>query len=463
MIELNLTPQYTDEELDEMKGIYIDDSYYDTLITEDCDCYREDGSILFKFRKGISDANECEVAFLAFKNLAKPSHSRGASAGPIDPNSTYWKKRPIIKLNKPGGWTAEHYTPKGNKSTVKITNEIMSNIVGYWSESTQYKYNLPCRLSMYSRQHFLKVEDGVPFIRKISNSYRNLHPDWYNKQMKQGKIQPNMLVEDTPFSTITINRNFRTGVHKDAGDYGFGNLSVLEYGAYHGGYFVIPKYRVAIDMRAGDHLCADVHEYHGNTEMYETEEDKLINDKLPQIYNDNLDIGIVGLNNRYTRISLVCYLRGELKNCKMELDPELLRPILPSENKISVFFINKLEDSEKRKKYYTSNWSHCYTHEEALNRIIKHNMKNVIICDDDFDMIKKTPGDIKKFKHRDGITFLDNLKELPKGIHPISERRNKLVYFVPDSQIAVKLMIGKDIPKYEISPPLFKQSVIMTL
>ena len=128
MIELNLTPQYTDEELDEMKGIYIDDSYYDTLITEDCDCYREDGSILFKFRKGISDANECEVAFLAFKNLAKPSHSRGASAGPIDPNSTYWKKRPIIKLNKPGGWTAEHYTPKGNKSTVKITNEIIEQV-----------------------------------------------------------------------------------------------------------------------------------------------------------------------------------------------------------------------------------------------------------------------------------------------------------------------------------------------
>jgi len=87
-------------------------------------------------------------------------------------------------------------------------------------------------------------------------------------------------------------------------------------------------------------------------------------------------------------------------------------------------------------------------------------------------MIKKTPGDIKKFKHRDGITFLDNLKELrtgphsgplAKGIHPISEKRKKLVYFVPDSQIAVKLIINKDIPKYEISPPLFKQSVIMTL
>jgi len=190
--------------------------------------------------------------------------------------------------------------------------------------------------------------------------------------------------------------------------------------------------------------------------MYETEEDKIINDNLPQIYNDNLDIGIVGLNNRFTRISIVCYLRGELKNCKMKLDPELLKPIPASVHNTSVFFINKLVDSEKRKKYYTSSWSHCYTHEEALTRIIKHNMKNVIITDDNFDMIKKTPGDVKKFKFRDGITFLDNLKELPKGIHPISEKRDKLVYFVPDSQIAVKLLVGKNIPKYEISPPLFK-------
>ena len=83
-------------------------------------------------------------------------------------------------------------------------------------------------------------------------------------------------------------------------------------------------------------------------------------------------------------------------------------------------------------------------------------MKNVIICDDDFDIINKTVGNVSKFTKRDGITFLDNLKKLPtKGIHPISEKRDKLVYFVPDTHIAVKLILNKEIPKYEISPPLF--------
>ena len=51
-------------------------------------------------------------------------------------------------------------------------------------------------------------------------------------------------------------------------------------------------------MRSGDHLCADVHEYHANTALYETEEDKLLNDELPDIYKDNLEVGVLGLNNK---------------------------------------------------------------------------------------------------------------------------------------------------------------------
>lgn len=454
---LNLTPKYSEEELDELKGKYIDDSYYDELITEDCDCYREDGSILFKFRKHLADDNECDIAFLAFKNLAKSTHSRGASAGPIDPNSVYWKKRPIIKLNKPGGWSAHHYNVHGQKTKMKIQNEVASNIVGYWSETHQMKMDKPCRLSHYSRQHFLKVEDGTPYIQKISDSYKKLHPDWYKKQMEQAMIQPDMVVGDTPFSTITINRNFRTGVHKDAGDYGFGNLSTLEYGHYHGGYFVIPKYRIAIDMRNGDHLCVDVHEYHANTEMYETDEDKILNDKLPDIFKDNLEVGVLGLNNRYARVSLVCYLRGELKNCEMELDPVLLKPLPAPETKVSVFFINKLKDKEQRKKYFDKTWSRCATHEDALHRIIKHDMKNVIISDDVFELTKKTTGSSSQFTKKDGITFLDNPNDikLKKGIHPLTEKRDKLVYYIPNRKVAIDILIGKDLPKYQIHPPLF--------
>tara|TARA_R100001480_G_scaffold816_1_gene2404 strand:+ start:2719 stop:4095 length:1377 start_codon:yes stop_codon:yes gene_type:complete len=445
-----------DTDCDELKGKYLDDSYYDELITEDCDCFREDGSILFKFRKNFVSEDEAEVAFLAFKNLAKSTHSRGAAGGPIDPNSTYWKKRKILKLNKPGGWSANYINVSGNKSGMKIQNEVASNLVGYWSETKSIGMNMPCRLSHYSREQFLKVEDGTPFIQAISDSYKRLHPEWYNKQMEQAMIQPDMIVGDTPFSTITINRNFRTGVHKDAGDYGFGNLSCLEYGHYHGGYFVLPKYRIAVDMRHGDHLCVDVHEYHANTEMYETEEDKLLNDKLPDIFKDNLDVGVVGLNNRYARVSLVCYLRGALKDCEMKLDPVLLKPKLPPDTKLTIMYVNKLKDRVNRRKFFDKTWARCENHENALSRIIRHNMKNVIIIDDVCELIGKL-GTSNQFTEKDGITYL-NIKtdRKGKGIEECNERSKVLAVYIPDAMVAARLYNPqRKVNTYKLYPPMF--------
>ena len=444
-----------DTSCDELKGKLLDDSYYDTLVTEDCDCFREDGTILFKFRKNFVSKDNADVGFFAFKNLAKATHARGAAAGPIDQNSTFWKKRKVIKLNKPGGWSAHYVNVSGSKSGMKIQNEVASNIVGYWSETKTLGLNMPCRLSHYSRQQFLKVEDGKPYIQAISNSYKRLHPELYQQQMDQAMLQPDMLVGDTPFSTITINRNFRTAVHKDAGDYGFGNLSVLEYGHYHGGYFIIPKYRIAIDMRHGDHLCVDVHEYHANTELYETEEDKLLNDELPDIYNDNLSVGVLGLNDRkYTRISLVCYLRGALKNCEMELDPELLKPLPAASTKNTVFFVNKSKDTENRIKFLPTNWSRCATHQDALHRMTKHQLKNVIIVDDVCELIKMVPS--SKFTEKNGITIL-NISDASakKGISICETKSEVLAYYVPDWQTAQRLLDRQVVNKYKISPPVF--------
>ena len=449
----------SDEECDTLRGKHLDDTYYDTLITEDMDCLREDGSILFKFRKSICSKDEQEVAFLAFKNLAKATHSRGASAGPIDPNSTYWKKRKIIKIS-PGGWSANYENVSGKSNNMKIQNEVASNIIGYWSETKGIGQTLPCRLSHYSRKEFLKEEDGYPFLQRISKSYKNLHPEWYEKQMEQVNMNPDFAIGDTPFSTITINRNFRTAVHKDAGDYGFGNLSVLEYGHYHGGYFILPKYRIAIDMRSGDHLCVDVHEYHANTALYETEEDKVLNDELPDIFKDNLDVGVIGLNNRYARISLVCYLRGELKKCEMELQDKYLQVIQPAETKLSVIYVNKLKDSEKRKKFYSTNWARSETHEAALFRIIKHGLKNVVIIDDTCNLIGAIKTS-KKFHMRDGITFLNYENDTKKHgqwefIGKRIEEGQPLAYYVPDSAVAMKILNPQAyVPSYLLYPPMF--------
>ena len=451
------------KDCDSLKGQYLDDSYYDTLITNDTDVYREDGSILFKFRKSIFDKNECEVAFLAYKNLAKPMRSRGAASGPIDPNSQYWKNREITSINK-GGWSATYKTKDGKDSKMKVANEVASNAMGYWSESSGLGKIMPCRLTHHTKKDFLKYEDGISTIQKISNSYKNLHPEWYQKQMAQANLNPEMTVGDSPFSTITVNRNFRTAVHQDSGDFGFGNLTVFEYGKYHGGYFVLPKYRIAIDMRAGDHLCVDVHEHHANTALYETDEDKIYNDSLKDIFKDNLDIGVLGLNNRYSRLSLVCYLRDELKSCgeTMEIDPEYLKPEF-TKTKLDVFFVNPLKNSEERKKFYDKRWIRCKSHEEALHRIIKHQLENVIIIDDTCELFKNI-GTAKQFTKKDGITYLNMDSDLKKGIYDFDIQKNnnlpeaiyKSAYYVPDFKVAASVLNDRIFTKaYFIQPKLF--------
>ena len=137
-----------------------------------------------------------------------------------------------------------------------------------------------------------------------------------------------MKIPNTAFSTVTINRNFRTALHRDAGDFkgGFGNLTVIERGKYHGGYTVFPQFGVGINLRNNDFVAMDVHQWHANTPIYETEEDKAYNETIEQDYNDNPEVGTEGLYKKYTRLSFVCYLREKIANCpnKEEINPQFL-------------------------------------------------------------------------------------------------------------------------------------------
>jgi hypothetical protein len=110
----------------------------------------------------------------------------------------------------------------------------------------------------------------------------------------------------------------------DAGDLrdGFGNLSVLERGKYHGGYTLFPRYRIGFDLRTGDFLAMDVHEWHCNTEMYETASDKKYNKSIPNIYLNDITTGTQGVDKLYSRLSFVCYLREKLIHC----DPKDSKP-----------------------------------------------------------------------------------------------------------------------------------------
>jgi len=313
-----LEPKLTDDQIKAREGTYFSEKDADTIFDTDVDVYAKDPEapggkrLLARLRKNVIPHDVVKLAWKNFYNAASASRNRGAAAGPIDLKSAYWKKRKPTEIN---GHSAR-YMENGKVSKMRVNNNVFSSVLGYFEQTPFMK--LPCRLTSYTQKYFEQYKAGIPYIQEIDQLFKKLVPDRYQLQYKQAKANPSFQIADTAFSSVTMNRNFRTGLHMDDGDMrkGFGNLSVIERGKYHGGYTLFPRYKIGFDLRTGDFLAMDVHEWHCNTEMRETAEDKKFNNMLPNIYLNSTDTGTQGVDKPYSRLSFVCYLREKLIKCK---------------------------------------------------------------------------------------------------------------------------------------------------
>jgi len=261
---------------DSLGGLFADESMYDLLVQESANILKPDGTPLIMFRKNILPAALCKTAYDNLLPAAAPSSNRGMAGG-----------RP-----EAGAKTREYKVR--SDGTLSKTNDAMitvnSGIVGSFDRGTRFPY---CRQTAYTINHRDRFKKAIPFIEEIDRHFKAIHPDRHKAQMEMiAKTHPDWRIGKTAFTTITVNKNFRTAIHKDQGDYegGFGVMSVLEAGKYTGGYLVFPAYRVAVDMRTTDLILADVHEWHGNT-------------------------AINGAPGRHVRMSLVFYYREDMLSC----------------------------------------------------------------------------------------------------------------------------------------------------
>lgn len=235
------------------------------IIDHDADAYTADGKLLLRFRKKV---------------LNKPN---------ID---AFYDNVIAFAKNK----TSNRGNASGSKKISIYTNpKIMTNIFGYfdrWSPRQKFMYKkkgikMPiavreCRFNMDYPEAYNKT---IPMIKDVDALYKLLVPEHYAKQRRKAD-QTHFKIPGTAFTTITTNVNYQTTLHKDAGDDpdGFGNLVAIERGEYEGGETCFPQYGIGVDVRTGDALFMNVHEWHSNLPI------KL---KSPDA----------------VRLSVVCYLR----------------------------------------------------------------------------------------------------------------------------------------------------------
>ena len=297
--QLVLEKQITDKQIEKKEGNFFSKKDFKIIVIDDCDVYAlNDGKkrLLGKFRKRVISKHLTKLAMENLKEASKKKHTnRGAAAGVIDMKKmpSYVKKDNIVGQYKfrIGGYNSDDDGKFVNQS---IGNDAASNIIGYFDKPDRNPSasNLPCRLTSFNHKEIDKFNNVVPFLERIDKLFKKLVPKAHKKQYDRAH-DTDFVIKDTAFSTVTINHNWRTALHKDSGDFGegFGNLIVCEEGGYEGGCTGFPQYGVAFDVRDGDFLAMDVHEWHCNTKIEPKSKD-------------------------YDRLSVVCYLRNNMLRCK---------------------------------------------------------------------------------------------------------------------------------------------------
>ena len=309
---------------------------------------RDEKKIAFIFRKNFFSKEEQETAYAGLREAATPSQNRGLAAGPkgekcnnreyvtdeqldilddlmndamtltgekdrIDEIRASWVGRKpdssrgnvwMHNKTKAEGFTFNEWVEKTRQlpidqrakeakrvaenfiSTTTYANTVNSGICGTFDRYPRIPY---LRETSYTENNYEKFKMAFPFLKTLNDAFKHYLPwRWGNQRKAADKIDQRYLVPDTVFTTITVNKTFRTAAHLDAGDLsdGLSNLLVLSNnGDYTGGYLVFPEYRIAVNVRPGDLLLVNNHEIiHGNTPI------------------------VLG-SEEAERISLVCYFR----------------------------------------------------------------------------------------------------------------------------------------------------------
>jgi len=278
MKKIYVKPHYTDEELINMEGEFFDESFFTQIVNEDADVYTlnedDEPRLLFKLRKKIIPKKLAHQPVITFKHVNSTNY-RGKATGKVDATKISSNSN-FIGYENPDSFRSKLVYKDGTVTNYYRSNTVDSMIVGYFDKpkiSNRSKVlkegMIPCRMTHFTAEHKKEWQDVLPLINEVDRLYEKLMPEQYMYQKYFCEEIPDYCIEDTIFSTITVNANWRTACHVDSGDLvdGYSALTVAEKGEWSGCCLGYPKYKIALNLREGDLLIKDPHEHHCNTEF----------------------------------------------------------------------------------------------------------------------------------------------------------------------------------------------------
>ena len=177
---------------------------------------------------------------------------------------------------------AAHHVLFDMISDTTYANGVRSGVGGFMDRYPRIPF---CRETGWQSNNKDKYEASLALFEAANEVFKREVPNrWAGQAAAMEQLGEDWRIGNTVFTTLTINRDFRTAAHRDVGDLcesyetannprGFSNLLVLDNGKqYNGFYLCFPEFRVAADIRAGDLIMMNAHRIHSNSPAFDYEE-----------------------------------------------------------------------------------------------------------------------------------------------------------------------------------------------
>jgi hypothetical protein len=287
MLEIRLRNRASKDYIDSVRGKVLGPADVDVLLTgSSVKVYKPNGDPLLVYLPKAIPEDINSAAYEILHTIKGETTNRGLASGS--------KRVPVSHGDN------EEYKRRISPRT--YAKPVKSSIIGVIEgTSVAAPEHRMCRQTAWTGTHMPQWKALQPYLQTIARHFAEQVPQRYSAQMRQVKAtQRDWIVPGTPFTTLTVNTSYPTGVHMDDGDLeeGFSCLAVIRRGTYSGGFLTFPEFRTAVNMRDGDLLLMDAHEWHGNTQLLDAR-GKPFDTPLPDA----------------ERISTVCYFRTDMVSC----------------------------------------------------------------------------------------------------------------------------------------------------
>ena len=154
-------------------------------------------------------------------------------------------------------------------------NEVWSNVMGSMSRQALLPW---CRLTKCTVDKYEQFEEERPFFKQVDDLFKEHMPKerQFILDILGTLSDDRFSLFGTAFTTITVNNNFQTALHRDGNNCkgGIAVLTSINKGTYDGYNFVFPEMRLGFRIDNGDFLCGDNQKFvHGHTEMTNMSDD----------------------------------------------------------------------------------------------------------------------------------------------------------------------------------------------